>query len=240
MADSLPWFARLFWRRESSEGRERDERCGNPSERTHAYLLGQRSHDEDRDGSEREAAGLIEAAGFAPGSFAVEGAHHASATGDNQLAKQALRNISTDGCPGIEPWAMEGSGHDKTGGDGSRDEPGATLDPEIGDGTPQEIDRGGQDEQRDDLGASAYSDSLLAEKVRQRSLNDAVGEHRRWCNEEAEEPGAFFLGGGIQACGWLQVDFGHGSDVSTTERLSTESLKKKTPRWRGSFRADEN
>ena len=134
---------------------------------------------------------------------------------------------------------MEGSGHDKTGGDGSRDKPGATLDPEIGDGTPEKIDRGREDEQRDDLGASAYSDSLLAEKVGQRSLNDAIGEHRRWCNEEAEEPGAFFCGGGTQACGWLQVDFGHASDVSTMERLS-RMLKKKTPRWRGSFRANEN
>jgi len=107
----------------------------------------------------------------------VEGAHHASATGDNQLAEAGAEEHQDDGCSGIEPWAVEGDGHDKTGGDGSGDEPGATLDPEIGDGTPQKIDCGGKNEQRDDLGAPAYFDSLLAEEVRQSTLNDAIGEH---------------------------------------------------------------
>ena len=166
----------------------------------------------------------------------MEGAHHTSATGDNQLAEAGTEEHQYDRCLGIESWAVEGSGHNKPGGDGSGDEPGAALDPEIGDGTPKEIDCGGQDEQRDDLGASAYSYSLLAEEVRQRSLNDAVGDDRRWRDEKSEEPGAFFWGGEIQACGFLQVDFGHGLDVSTEERFRVRNLKKKTPRLAGSSR----
>jgi hypothetical protein len=40
------------------------------------------------------------------------------------------------------------------------------------------------------------------------------------------------LCGRIQACGWLQVDFGHGSDVSTTERRS-RILKEENPALAG-------
>ncbi len=116
-----------------------------------------------------------------------------------------------DGCPGIEPWTVEGCGHDKTGSDSSRDKPGATLDPEIGDGAPKEIDGGGQDKQRDDLGASAYSDSLLAEQVRKGSLNDAVGDNGRRRDEKSEDPGTFFLGvGGFRPAACSRTTSGMG------------------------------
>ena len=42
-----------------------------------------------------------------------------------------------------------------------------------------------------------------------------VGQNRHRCDEQTEEPGTFFGGGGIQACDLLQGDFVHANDGST-------------------------
>lgn len=134
---------------------------------------------------------------------------------------------------------MKGGGHGECGGDGSDYEPGATANPEVRDGAPEEVDRLGEDEERYDLGGSADADSLLSEQVGEDAADDAVGEDciRRY--EEAEEPRTFFWGGRVQACGLLQVDFGHAFDVSTGDASSASELNEKTPVVPGSCQLED-
>ncbi len=124
---------------------------------------------------------------------------------------------------------MKGGGHGECGGDGSDHEPGATANPEVGDGAPEEVDGLGEDEERYDLGGSSDADSLLSEQVGEDATDDAVGEDCIRRDEEAEEPRTFFWSGRIQACGLLQVDFGHAFDVSTGVASSASELNEKTP-----------
>ena len=67
---------------------------------------------------------------------------------------------------------MEGGGHGESGADGSDDEPGAAANPEVGDGTPEKVDALGENEERDDLGASADADSLSTEQVGEGAADD--------------------------------------------------------------------
>ena len=82
------------------------------------------------------------------------------------------------------------------------------------DGTPQEVDGLGEDEERDDLGASSDADTLPAEQIREDAADDAEGEDCIRGDEKAEEPGTFFCGGRIGTCGLLQGGWLHAIDVS--------------------------
>jgi hypothetical protein len=109
---------------------------------------------------------------------------------------------------------VEGGGKGERGGDRSYYEPGAATNPEVSDWTPEEVNALGENEKRDDLGASSDVDSLLAEQIGENTGNDPVCEDGVRGDEKAEEPGAVIGYRRIQACGLLQGYFGHAFDVS--------------------------
>jgi hypothetical protein len=83
----------------------------------------------------------------------------------------------------------------------------------------------GEDEERDDLGASADPDALPPEQIREDAGNDAVSEDCIWRYEKAEEPGTFFCGGRIEACDLLQGGFLHANDGSMSIAFSALEIK---------------
>ncbi len=79
-------------------------------------------------------------------------------------ARQAARKRQIDCGSGAEIGTVEGDDDHGCCGEGSDDEPVATADPEVGDGTPEEVDEGGDGEEGDDVALTVGADAALAEE----------------------------------------------------------------------------
>ena len=78
---------------------------------------------------------------------------------------------------GVQAWLVEGQDDHGGGGEGSDDEPVAAAYPEVGDGTPEEVDGLGECEKKDDLALALGVYAMLAEEVRESSGDYAVGKN---------------------------------------------------------------
>lgn len=83
---------------------------------------------------------------------------------------------------------MEGSEYGRCSRTGSQDKPCTAAHPEICDRAPEEIDRVGQSEKRNDAGAAAGIDAFEAKDIRESTTDQTDGDYRSGRSEQAEEP----------------------------------------------------
>ena len=122
---------------------------------------------------------MVEAAGSAAAGFAVQGAHHSATGSDDQLADARTEKNEGDGAIAREQRPLKRKHHADCGRGCRKHEPRSATNPEVGEGTPQEINDLRQIQQRDDFGAASHVDTLAAEQVRKAAAaDDAVGKHR--------------------------------------------------------------
>ena len=136
---------------EREQRRQGNERGGREAESIARDARAETDEDAHGERAEAHASGLVEAAGDALGALGAQSAHHATATGHDELAEAGAEQYEHERVPRTEVLLVETERQEDCRKQTANDQPGTTAHEEVGDGTPEEVEACGQSEQADEV-----------------------------------------------------------------------------------------
>ncbi|MEI9969909.1 MAG: hypothetical protein WDM87_15275 [Terracidiphilus sp.] len=162
-----------------------------PAQRAERQAAGPSDQHKDRDGSEGQRAGLVEAAGAPAAQLALERAQNAAACSDYEDAETGAQEQKSHAPRRRKLGLIEGGDQGNGGGGRRKQEPSAAAHPEIGQRAPEEVNSVRKRKQRCNARGARGIHAFIAQQIGDGPTDEAEGNYRVRRDKEGEKPRAF-------------------------------------------------